>query len=220
MELPRPVLIALPVVVFLAIVAFLLVDSPAPEEEPDAATSGEDATPTARSPSVPLEPGDQTAAGPGASRVREGEAVSPPSKARTWRAGARTPLSLPAASPHPAQDNVVSRDSIQAAVNEILPQIKECVEGWMTADPGLEGHVVVEVHLGPEGLMSSAIADHDGVPFGVQTCFASAMVEAPWPAPPDGEFVVRYPFTFFGVEGMEPEQPPAAPAEEPEDSAE
>lgn len=220
MDLPRPVLIGLPALVFLVLVAYLLTNRPAPEAVEDSSAPVDEAG-APRSPGVPLAAGDQTAAGPGASRIQEGDPVSPPSKARTWKAGARSPLALPPPKAvHGVREAVVTRDSIQGAVNEILPQVKECVEGWIALDPGLEGHVVVEVRLGPEGLISSAIADHDGVPFGVQTCFASALVEAPWPTPPDGEFVVRYPFTFFGVVDAPAERPPGPGApqdEEPED---
>lgn len=218
MDLPRPVFIALPALVFVGLVVFLLARPPEPEPPP-APVEPEGAD--ERSPSVPLDPGDQTATGPGVSRVKAGDPVSPPSKAQSWKAGARTPLALPPPkAAHPAPDNAVTRDTIQGAVNEILPQVQQCVQSWIAADPGLEGHVVVEVRLGPTGLMSSAIADHDGVPFGVQTCFASAMVEAPWPAPPDGEFVVRYPFTFFGVDDVNAPPADAAPKEAEADTAE
>lgn len=97
----------------------------------------------------------------------------------------------------------VQAEDIRAAIQEVVPGIQECMDAWWAVDPQLEGRVVMDFTLTPEGLGEVAVLEHDQVPFGVQTCFASAIYEADWPRPEVGELQVTYPFVFFQVDEEE-----------------
>ncbi len=94
----------------------------------------------------------------------------------------------------------VEPEAIQAAVEEVAPEIEECLHGWWMLQPELSGKVVMEFELGPEGLRDVFVLDHDGVPGGVLSCFGTALYEAEFPAGPEDGTVVHYPFVFEGTE--------------------
>ncbi len=97
----------------------------------------------------------------------------------------------------------VEPEAIKTAIDEVLPEIEECLHGWWMLQPELSGKVVVEFELGPEGLSDVFVLDHDGVPGGVLSCFGTALYEADFPAGPEEGMVVQYPFVFGGSESPE-----------------
>ncbi|MCB9791266.1 MAG: AgmX/PglI C-terminal domain-containing protein [Alphaproteobacteria bacterium] len=115
------------------------------------------------------------------------------------------PLPRPEAAPSPsggpelaapAQRGVVQAEDIRDAMMAVTPEIQACMEDWWALEPELEGRLVMDFTLTPEGLGEVLVLEHDDVPFGVRTCFASAIYEADWPRPPEGELEVTYPFVF------------------------
>ncbi len=77
--------------------------------------------------------------------------------------------------------------------------IEECVDAWLGVlelDEALEGRLVVDVLLGPEGVIEASLVDVEGVPEPMLGCFGGVIYEIEWPLPED-EIRITYPFTLL-----------------------
>lgn len=166
------------------------------------------APPPPAAPEPPTAPGAPSTPGsePGAEAPAPPSAPSAPDRSRAVplprpEPSVEAPRSddAPPEAREPAPDGrsgVVEAEDIQDAMLDVTPGIRECMQGWWDLDPELEGRVVMDFTLTPEGLGEVLVLEHDDVPFGVQTCFATAIYEADWPTPAEGELQVTYPFVF------------------------
>lgn len=79
---------------------------------------------------------------------------------------------------------VFTPDAMIDAMAEVSPDITDCVEEWQSVmDAELEGRLVLEMTLGPEGVIDAALVDVDGVPEPMLGCFGGIIYEAQWPLP-------------------------------------
>lgn len=114
--------------------------------------------------------------------------------------------------PDPATALVWSPDKegIQGAVREVIPEIKECYEGWLEADRTLGGTLRVRFSIEvPEGgteaqvtnaaLLSSDM-DH---PF-MEGCVLNAMSQLRFDPPQNGKLDVTYPLKFQAKDDGDP----------------
>ncbi len=77
-----------------------------------------------------------------------------------------------------------SPEAMIDAMAEVSPDITDCVEEWQSVmDAELEGRLVLEMTLGPEGVIDAALVDVDGVPEPMLGCFGGIIYEAQWPLP-------------------------------------
>jgi len=101
--------------------------------------------------------------------------------------------------PEPLDGEALVAAIQEAAANEVVPRIQDCLHMWWMLDPKLSGTVVVGLQLGPEGLGASWIQDHSEVPLGPLTCFGSVLAETGWPWAAE-ETEVHFPFVFDAEE--------------------
>ncbi|MCB9762198.1 MAG: AgmX/PglI C-terminal domain-containing protein [Alphaproteobacteria bacterium] len=211
-------LVAAPFLLFVLVVN-LLWEEPAPVEAPAPTPS--------RSPGVPMDPGDATVGdldGPDPATANQRVLLPRSTPASLTTVGGEAApdadgagASAEGAGAAPPSGGQVDPDAIRAAVNDVMPDIRDCMNQWWAAEPELEGRVVMEFHLTPAGLGDVFVLEHDGVPFAVQTCFSAPIYDADWPRPASGELAVKYPFVFFNVEEVEGQpvgEPPDEPSEE------
>lgn len=118
--------------------------------------------------------------------VPEVQSVEAEVEATVEAAEAREPGTRPQATP----------ETIQAAVAAVVPDIEDCLHQWWMVQPDLEGRIVLELQLYPEGLRDAVVLDHDGVPPAVMGCFSGALYDADWPEGEVDGTVIIYPFVF------------------------
>lgn len=86
--------------------------------------------------------------------------------------------------------------NVLAAVDEVRPPAKACLEGWDGVVTNDDGMVVGEVVLTPTGPEEAALYDQvDGVPVAVADCLGRALGSVSWPLP---ETVESLPFPIVG----------------------
>jgi hypothetical protein len=134
------------------------------------------------------------------------------------RIGTRNPLPRPTAATEaavegtptapedvvePAIDEGVmfTPESIMASMNTVTPGITDCAQDWKAlVEQELEGRMVLEMTLGPEGVSDAALVDVDEVPEAMLSCFGVVVYEAEWPLPEEATDVA-WPFSLsFEVE--------------------
>jgi hypothetical protein len=87
-----------------------------------------------------------------------------------------------------------SPEAIMDAMAGVTPAITACVEEWQAVlAEELEGRLVLELTLGPEGVLDAELVDVDGVPEPMLGCFGGVVYEAQWPLP-DEVTEVAWPF--------------------------
>ncbi len=96
----------------------------------------------------------------------------------------------------PPPDSEALMQAIKDTMAEVTPAVSDCLTEWWMLDPALEGRVMMNFQLGPEGLGEVRVQDHTDVPMGPLSCFGAAIYEAEWPATED-PVEVTYPFVFF-----------------------
>jgi hypothetical protein len=97
--------------------------------------------------------------------------------------------------------------TLKSVADRMRPSISACVEAWTAEVPQIEGRVVLGWDLGPDGVQTAWIEEHEDVPVGVLGCFSAAVYEQDWPPAPDG---VRVTFPFVVEAGLVPEEPGGA----------
>ena len=129
------------------------------------------------------------------------------------RIGTRNPLPRPAAAvdaqaegavtspegenePSADEDVAFTPESIMESMNAVTPDITDCVQEWKElVDQELEGRLVLEMTLGPEGVSDAALVDVDEVPEAMLSCFGVVVYGAQWPLPEEATDVA-WPFSL------------------------
>ncbi|HUH04595.1 MAG TPA: AgmX/PglI C-terminal domain-containing protein [Kofleriaceae bacterium] len=97
----------------------------------------------------------------------------------------------------------LDKNIIRRYIRRKLPQIKYCYEKQLLVNQGLEGTVVTEFTILPDGMVAQSKAN--GVSGEVSTCVAGVIKTIQFPKPKGGGIVeVRYPFNFRPAEPAEP----------------
>jgi hypothetical protein len=98
--------------------------------------------------------------------------------------------------------HALTRDGIRGAIQEKLPEIKECYEAWLAQNPKLGGKLKVDFRIqevpGFERGRVSEITVLDGG-FGhvaMEGCVRNVFEELRFERPPQGELRVTYPLAF------------------------
>ena len=77
-------------------------------------------------------------------------------------------------------------ETLAAVADRMRPSIAACVEAWTAQVPEIAGRVVLGFDLGPDGVESAWVEQHEDVPTAILGCFSAAVYEQDWPAAPDG----------------------------------
>lgn len=118
---------------------------------------------------------------------------------RSWLLlGSLLCLSRPGAAGAASLDKEVIRRVIRAHIHEV----KQCYEGALAADPGLNGRVVVRFTVDARGSVAQAeITETTMKNQAVETCIAGAVRTWQFPRPAGkGVVVVTYPFVLKAAE--------------------
>jgi len=125
----------------------------------------------------------------------------------TFAPGARTPVPrplptrtsvAPPLAPAPTDtgaEDLQLREALHATLEEVVPDVRDCLQMWWMLDPALSGAVEVEFALTEQGLGEVEILDHSDVPVGPLSCFATALYGVDWPRT-QKEVTVVQPFRF------------------------
>jgi hypothetical protein len=97
---------------------------------------------------------------------------------------------------NPPADSAETARAIKAKMDDVSDDIAECLDGWMTVDPSLQGKVNVAFRIDADGLQDAWIMDHTDVPFGPLTCFGTAIYDVDWAGVSKEPLEVTFPFTF------------------------
>ena len=85
-----------------------------------------------------------------------------------------------------AEGVVFTPEALMDAMVEVTPDITDCVDDWQEVlEAELDGRLVMEMTLGPDGVIDAALVDVDGVPEPMIGCFGAVIYEAEWPLPED-----------------------------------
>lgn len=104
--------------------------------------------------------------------------------------------------PNPVRQGVTKTNGrlppevIQRVVRANFGRYRACYQGALSANPNLQGRVVVSFVIGRSGTVSTAQAGGDLPNAGVMGCVASAFRSLTFPAPADGIVTVSYPLVF------------------------
>lgn len=129
--------------------------------------------------------------------------AAPPSPA-TPTPSPTTLIAEPAANEPPDAGvlHALTRDGIRGAIQEKLPEIKECYEAWLAQNPKLGGKLKVDFRIqevpGFERGRVSEISVLDGG-FGhvaMEGCVRNVFGDLRFERPPQGELRVTYPLAF------------------------
>jgi hypothetical protein len=72
------------------------------------------------------------------------------------------------------------RVALGAAMEAVEDDIEECLRAWSEVDPEIHGRVSLAFELDDKGLGKVWVQDHQEVPQGPMTCFASAIYGVDW----------------------------------------
>lgn len=159
---------------------------PAPAEAPPAVPApADEAPPPAEPPPPPSEAAPTPAAAPASQHT-----VAPPDDA-----------------PPPTQRFSPDRYGIKAAVAAAQPELKECYEAWLAADPTLGGKVVLQFTLRaaaepdlPAEIVDVGMADSSvGHPM-MEGCVLNAIQGLEFESPHGDDVKVRYPLSFASLD--------------------
>jgi len=101
----------------------------------------------------------------------------------------------------------IDKEGIRGAVNEALPEIKECYEEWLKVSPNLGGKVVVTFTIkaveGEESGKVTQVALADQSTIGhkpMEGCVLSVVEDLKFARPADGEIKITYPMLLANGE--------------------
>jgi hypothetical protein len=104
---------------------------------------------------------------------------------------------------HLAADTVLfSPEAIIEATRIASPDIEACVDEWLSTSPlseALDGRLVMEVVLSPDGVEEASLLDVEGVPARMLGCFGGVIYEVEWPRPEE-RTTIRMPFVLTDAE--------------------
>jgi hypothetical protein len=101
----------------------------------------------------------------------------------------------------------LTADTLKAVADRMRPSIAACLDAWTAQVPQITGRVLLGFNLGPDGVQSAWVEEHEDVPTPVLGCFSAAVYEQDWPAAPDGVMVT---FPFVVEAGVVPDEPGGA----------
>jgi len=78
------------------------------------------------------------------------------------------------------QDAPTELELIHAGLDTIQEDIEACLAQWAATDAQVEGKILIGFQLDETGLTGSWVDHGDTLPFGVKTCFASAVYGVDW----------------------------------------
>jgi hypothetical protein len=96
----------------------------------------------------------------------------------------------------------ISRDGIKSAVQEKMPEIRECYEGWLEQNPALAGRMKVEFKIveipgrDRARVMSVEVADGGMGHVAMEGCVRNVFKSIRFETPRGGEIRVTYPLQF------------------------
>ena len=205
-------------VVLLGAIVFAIVGPSEVTAPADGAANGVDTSPEAPSGGTPLA---KPSATPPTSGTTPTTAPSGPAPAPA-RVAVTPPAPAPAPTPPPPSSEpgvgsppppsaaasdasipfALNKDGIKAAVQEKLPELRDCYDSWLQADPSLAGRIKVSFTIDTDpntglgavtqiGVMDGGI-DH----LALQGCVMNVFKDLSFDAPENGPVTVNYPLRF------------------------
>lgn len=194
------------------------VSAPAGTEPQPADTSPEapsGGTPLVKPRAEPAGAGQTTtapASAPARAPERPAASPSPPSPSPAGTPPASEPGVANASAPPAAPSDAgvpfaLDRDGIRAAVQEKIPELRDCYDSWLQADPSLAGRIKVSFTIDTDpntglgavtqiGVMDGGI-DH----LALQGCVLNVFKDLSFDAPENGPITVNYPLRFSSGDG-------------------
>lgn len=174
-----------------ALTATLADAHPAPAEAAAAEAAPADPAPADEAPPTAEPPPPPSEAAPTPAAAPESEHTAAP----------------PDDAPPPAQRFTPDRYGIKAAVEAAQPELKECYEAWLAADPTLGGKVVLQFTLRaaaeperPAEIVDVGMADSSvGHPM-MEGCVLNAIQGLEFESPHGDDVKVRYPLFFASLD--------------------
>lgn len=91
----------------------------------------------------------------------------------------------------------LSKDAIAKVINEGLSRVQSCYERELISDPSLQGKIVFDWVIGPEGSVTTTRVSSSSLPSQtVATCISNLIKTWQFPKPSGGSVTVVYPFNF------------------------
>ena len=109
--------------------------------------------------------------------------------------------------------NRISKESVQAAMQAVRPQVKACYDQALGQDPSLAGQVTLQLKLiagdGGAYVAEGEVVDSETRSPFFEACVLQKVAGAAFPSPDgEGSVTVRYPFTFDPGGGFGSRAPP------------
>jgi outer membrane biosynthesis protein TonB len=94
-------------------------------------------------------------------------------------------------------EGTLDKDLIRRVVRAHIPEIRECYNAALQADPEARGKVVIDFTIGEEGKVTQAgVASSDMKDAAAPACMANAINGWLFPKPDGGSVKVSYPFVL------------------------
>ncbi len=191
--------------------------TPDPDGPTDSAALAQ--RPVRATPSVEPNPVDVLPRSNSTTKVSEEPSVASVTDAKDQPAAVLSPLTpsgplnpnATEAAPHQTTDAGVvyptDKKGISRAMRSAVKEIRECYEGWVQADPKLQGVVRLEFTIDANDAGAGQVTEvfaADGGPgtLAFQGCLRSVVADLQFEPPESGSIRVSYPFSFrnFGTE--------------------
>jgi hypothetical protein len=150
--------------------------------------------PLVQAPVAPApEPKDDATVPPPRESERKGEVIPRPQRAQRAAPAAGAPdgaeIDTGVAKGGVDRSLRLDGETLAAVADRMRPSIAACVDAWTAQMPEIAGRVVLGFDLGPDGVETAWVQEHDDVPTAVLGCFSAAVYEQDWPSAPDGVMV-------------------------------
>jgi hypothetical protein len=80
----------------------------------------------------------------------------------------------------PEPDTQEQREALGATMAAVEEDVEDCLRDWSKLDPAIHGRVSMAFQIDEKGLGKLWIQDHEQIPEGPMTCFASAIYSVDW----------------------------------------
>lgn len=202
-------------VVLLAAIVFAIAGSRGVTAPPGAGPAALDAPPdppSAGSPvSTSVTPSPSVANAPRSAPVQAPERAAAPAAVPVQAPVAVQPASEPGiASATPPEEALadagvpfaINKDGIKSAIHEKIPELRDCYDSWLQADPSLAGRIKVSFTIDTDADSGLGVVTKIGVMDGgidqlaLQGCVLNVFQELSFEAPENGPVTVNYPLRF------------------------
>jgi len=101
----------------------------------------------------------------------------------------------------------IDKDGIKSAIGEKIPELRQCYEDWLQANPTLAGRMKVSFTIAEDpqtglgDVTQLEIADGDLDHFALQGCVMNVFKDLHFEAPANGPVRVNYPLNFSAGDG-------------------